>query len=1057
MISLVTQETAVTSCASGIFFEENAYVMAIATGSAIKFFTFGGQDLIPLLTVSARERITTLRFLENGRQGPQSLVALTVFGDVYVFSWDDGAIVTDILFTNPEPRPILETYSLDCNGTQIVTACNTGTIRLWTIQADGSHAYFELATDNNICEVCLPCQNEPVVFENVNNTTKWIRWSLTLEVAEVLAYGSFEGQLHGTLAIPHPTFPMCLFTTRGIVFHTLDTRHLSRHVAQQNPLTMGVISKNTEYYTRVFGSTEDGDLIFVDLHKNNDGHSTTSLFRGTRPSSLTYIQFRRGNEEEEGENGRERSREYIFIGSNCNDSHLYLVENDMIYNEVATLENIGPIRDIIERRTRTVPEVVTSSGSGTESTLRFVSSQLKLETERFVPTAPATRCFAAKTPISRNHSILICSTDDGTRIFRVSERAELDEIQQHEFDLNYTLAASNLCDSQTICQITNTVLRILQFNMESGTWTVILNQNLHDLLGSVGHPFVEAVINPSNGTIVIAQQFSIHTMSVILEDGRVSIVNICRRGVTDEITCIALTDQSNSPGSERFCSKYFVMAIGGTSPSVFRLTFDLTDMVLIVLLRYQAYSMLVKGRFLLIADEIGRITDLNDYDYKTNYPTPSEKTPTGTSPLRLCRINSVYGFAMACAEGSVVIDTIFGQIRPRCLPFVINYATTLYLNPLEDRLALCTNDGIRISKLFRRHDTCVIEENIRKIGYCTGSDAIVLVSQRPVYQLESVPRALLNHQIRPNVIGTRYAELDPQPITTLTIVDARTRLPTEAQPILSSEKYIGMVTGLIGAMDVIAITTLDNVPEAPFKVRLWIGQATRLTPEDDPYMSRFTSTVIGQIFNGNPTCTMILHRNQVLIHLDGEVLAVRFNGNGIQFGDSVPHETPQPEIVPSMFVTCQDTTLHLSHFNFAGLFQQHLRQGLPQAPFFLSAKPTCFVEGHIPYLQSMLAADPILFGTETGSIGYILKFNPTWSAILREYERCIDTRLPRINVQGVEYVSQAVFDVFESAPGDTRLQIMTQLDTDGWEENTGMTLQQIIDSIRKMFMVLELE
>ncbi|CAO4387549.1 unnamed protein product [Caenorhabditis nigoni] len=1057
MISLVTQETAVTSCASGIFFEENAYVMAIATGSAIKFFTFGGQDLIPLLTVSARERIKAVQFLDNRCGGLQKLVAMTIFGDVYVFSWDDGAIVTDILFINPEPRPILETYFLDSHGTQIVTACNTGTIRFWTIQANGNHDFVEHVTDNNICEVCLPCQYQPVVFKSSDTNTTWIRMNITPGIAQVLAYGSFDGQLHGTLSIPHPTFSMCLFTTQGIVFHSLDALHLSHHAAQDKPFTMGAVIKNTPYFTRIFGSSEDGDLSFTDLHKNNIGHSSTFISRGTQPSAMSYVVFNRENQERVDGEGREQPKEYIFIGSHVDDSQLFLIERDMIYTPVAALENLGPIRDIVERRTRTVQEVVTSSGTGKDSTLRFVSPQLKMYTERYVPTSRATRCFAVKTPISTNHSILICSTDDGTRIFRVSERAELDEIQQHAFDVNQTLAASNLFDSKHICQVTNSCMRILHYDTENDTWHVLLNQHLQDLLGSSVESFKEAIIDSTSGNVVLTQEYVVYTFRIVIENARSSIVNVCTRDITDEIACVALIDNSNSPGSELISTDEFLIGIAGSPPSLFRLSFDLTDLNLIVLLNNSPFSILVKGRFLLVSDNIGRVTDFNDFDYKKLFSTPSKKAPSRIAPMRLCRINSVHGFALAGSESSMVIDMIFGQIRPRSLPFSINDATTLNCNPLEDRLALCTNEGICISNLYRKHDTCAIEESIQKIGYCTGSDAIVLVSQRPISQLESVPRALLNHQLRPNVIGTRYAELDPQPITTLTIVDAQTRQPTEAQPILSSEKYIGMVSGVIGATDVIAITTLDNSPEGPFKVRLWIGQATRLTPEDEPYMSRFTGTVIGQIFNGNPACSMILHRNQILIHLDGEVLAVRFNEDGIRFGRSVPYEIPQLEIVPLMFVTCQDTTLHLSHYNFTGPFQQHLRQGLPQAPFFLSAKPTCFVEGRIPHLQGMLAGEPILFGTETGSIGYVLKFNPTWSAILREYERCIDARIPRINVQGAEYVSQAVFDLFEAAPGDTRLQIMTELNTDGWEENTGRTLQQIVDSIRKMFVLLEIE
>ncbi|ULT85023.1 hypothetical protein L3Y34_013606 [Caenorhabditis briggsae] len=197
-----------------------------------------------------------------------------------------------------------------------------------------------------------------------------------------------------------------------------------------------------------------------------------------------------------------------------------------------------------------------------------------------------------------------------------------------------------------------------------------------------------------------------------------------------------------------------------------------------------------------------------------------------------------------------------------------------------------------------------------------------------------------------DVIGMRYAEYNPQPITTLTLIDARTRVPIDAQQILSSEKYLGMVTGVTGQMDTIAIVTLENVPEAPFKVRLWIGHAARLEG-GGPQMSAFIGTPIGEITNEIPKCSMRMPHNQILIHLDEQVLTVMLDENGIQFGNSVPHETPQPEMIPTMFVTCQDTTLHLSHFNFSGPFQRHLRQGLPQEPFFLSSKPTCFTEARV--------------------------------------------------------------------------------------------------------------
>ncbi|ULT85022.1 hypothetical protein L3Y34_013605 [Caenorhabditis briggsae] len=599
MISLVTKETAVTACASGCFFEENKYVIAIATGSAIKFYAFGGQDLIPLLTASARERIKAIRFLDNGRPGPQSLVAMTVFGDVYVFSYDDGEVITDTLYTNPEPRPLLETYFLESNNIQIVLGCSTGQLRLWTYGADENNAYMEHSTDNDICDVCLPCQNQPVVFKCSDNNTTWFRLFITPGIAQVLAYGNFDGTLYGTLAIPTPIFSMCLFTTHGMVFHTLDTRHLSHHAAQENPFTMGAVTKDTQHFTRVFGSSEDGDLSFLDLHKNNVGHSTTFISRGTQPSAMSYIVFKRETENE--------PKEYIFIGSDVNDSQLFLIERDMIYTVVATLENLGPIRDIVERRTRTVQEIVTSSGEGKEGTLRFISPQLKMELkmERFVATSSASRCFAIKTPNSTSHSILICSTTSGTRIFRVSESAEIDEIQQHAFDVNKTLAASNICNSQHTCQVTDSFLRILQYNTESDSWTVLLNQNLQDLLGSVGHPFRESLIDPNTGTIVISQHYTIHTMRIVIVNGRASIVDVCRKDVNDEITCIALIDQSNSPGSEHICSKYFVIGIGGTAPSVFRLTLDLTELHLIVLLEYEPFSILVKGRFLLVSDEIG--------------------------------------------------------------------------------------------------------------------------------------------------------------------------------------------------------------------------------------------------------------------------------------------------------------------------------------------------------------------------------------------------------------------------------------------------------------------
>ncbi|ULT85028.1 hypothetical protein L3Y34_013609 [Caenorhabditis briggsae] len=257
-------------------------------------------------------------------------------------------------------------------------------------------------------------------------------------------------------------------------------------------------------------------------------------------------------------------------------------------------------------------------------------------------------------------------------------------------------------------------------------------------------------------------------------------------------------------------------------------------------------------------------------------------------------------------------------------------------------------------------------------------------------------------------------------------------------------------------MDTVAIVTLENVPEAPFKVRLWIGHAARLEG-GGPQMSAFIGTPIGEITNEIPKCSMRMPHNQILIHLDEQVLTVMLHENGIQFGNSVPHETPQPEMIPTMLVTCQDTTLHLSHFNFSGPFQRHLRQGLPQEPFFLSSKPTCFTEARVAAIMPLLSAEPILFGTETGSIGWILKFSPIWSSIVSEYERCIDTYIPRVHVEGAEYVSQAVFDMFESAHGNMRMRVMTELNTDGWQENTGKTLQQIVDSIRRMFVVLELE
>ncbi|KAF1757786.1 hypothetical protein GCK72_014242 [Caenorhabditis remanei] len=462
----------------------------------------------------------------------------------------------------------------------------------------------------------------------------------------------------------------------------------------------------------------------------------------------------------------------VFVGSRLGDSQLIRLmptPSGGSYSVVLeTYSNIGPIRDMIMVESDGQAQLVTCSGAEKDGSLRVIRNGIGIEELASVELAGVIGIFPIRLNSTTDNYVIVSLAEE-THVLQINGE-ELEDVQLLQICTEMpTIFASTIFgpdNSEVLLQVTEKHVRFMAFSGLSKIW----EPPNGELISKVS-------VNAIHGQIVVAARDTVYFLLCVIEEmGGLDINLVAERKFEDEIACLDISnegDDHTKPGT------FMVLALWSTfCMEVVQLpdlkTVCQTNLPSKIVPRSIVATCIEEVHYLLIAFGDGALV-YYVFDIKTGTHGEAKKSSVGTRPPTLYRVrNKNRQHLFVCSDRPVIIFSsskklVFSNVNVKVVNTVCSLSSSSYCDCLviSDGISMVFGTVDDIQKIHVR--SIPMGESVLRIAYQRSSGTYGVCSSRTESKRERIyasKNAIYTSNSRPKITSTRNEANDNPPKST---------------------------------------------------------------------------------------------------------------------------------------------------------------------------------------------------------------------------------------------------------------------------------------------------
>uniref|UniRef100_A0A1I7T0L8 DNA damage-binding protein 1 n=1 Tax=Caenorhabditis tropicalis TaxID=1561998 RepID=A0A1I7T0L8_9PELO len=451
----------------------------------------------------------------------------------------------------------------------------------------------------------------------------------------------------------------------------------------------------------------------------------------------------------------------VFIGSRLGDSQLIRLMNvpngESYIVVLETYSNIGPIRDMIMVESDGQPQLVTCSGAEKDGSLRVIRNGIGIDELASVDLAGVVGIFPIRLNSTSDNYIIVSLAED-THVLQITGE-ELEEVQILQIDTDIpTMFAATLFgpdNSGIVLQVTEKQVRLMSSDGRSQFWEP-----------TNGEAISKVSANTVHGQVIVAARDFVYCLSCIVDEkGELEIRLLAEKQCHEEIACL---DISNEGDNSTNPATFLVLTLWRTfSMEILQLpdlkTVCQTDLPSKIVPRSIVATCIEDVHYLLVAFGDGALV-YYVFDIVTGTHGEPKKSSVGTRPPSLHRVrNKNRQHLFVCSDRPVIIFSsskklVFSNVNVKVVNTVCSLSSRAYRDCLviSDGSSMVFGTVDDIQKIHVR--SIPMGESVLRVAYQKTTGTYGVCSSRTESKYERVfasKNAVATSQSKPKINTTR--------------------------------------------------------------------------------------------------------------------------------------------------------------------------------------------------------------------------------------------------------------------------------------------------------------
>lgn len=772
----------VTESVVGNFTGPDNVDLLVAKGNRIEVKLVSPEGLKNPSEIPIYGQILTIALIKYKRECQHSLVVITDKLNLSILGYRDGKVITRAAGSIAEQsgRTVDNTASITVHRSGLFALKGfDGVVKIvhWEPGSDIRHfnvrfdypsvddfKFVDTGNDETIRVAFLyeDDHGKHMQFSDLNMHDKEFH---TFSRQSSIANDSFR-----LIPVPAPVGGVIILATNSILYKASDVNGdvvpYSSPLLKDTVITCyGLVDSSGE---RFLLADNDGRLLMLLL---NIGEGRTGIT--VKEMRIDYL-----GETTVAESVNYVDNSVVYVGSRLGDSQLIRLmstPNGGSYSVVLeTHSNVGPIRDMVSVESDGQPQLVTCSGADKDGSLRVIRNGIGIEELASVDLAKVIGIFPIRLGATTDNFVIV-SLPEETHVLQISGE-ELEDVQLLEIDTETTtMFAASLFGpdhSECILQVTEKELRFMSSQNQSKFWKP-----------TNGEAISKVSVNAINGQIVAAARDTVYYVKCVVDEtSGLDIELVAERKFDAEVACLDISnegDDRNQPGT------FMVLALWGSfSMEVVQLpdlkTVCQTYLPSKIVPRSIVATCIEDVHYLLVAFGDGALI-YYVFDIKTGTHGEPKKSSVGTRPPSLHRVrNKNRQHLFVCSDRPVIIFSankklVFSNVNVKVVNTVCSLSSESYRDCLviSDGNAMVFGTVDDIQKIHIR--SIPMGESVLRIAHQKFTGTYGVCSSRVEKKPDQVcasKNALVNTQSRMKISGNRNeTESSPTSVSSFMILD----------------------------------------------------------------------------------------------------------------------------------------------------------------------------------------------------------------------------------------------------------------------------------------------
>lgn len=1054
----------------GNFTDHENVNLLVARGNRIDVQLVSPEGLKNVCEIPIYGQVLTMALVKCKREKLHSLIVVTEKWNMAVLTYRDGKVVTRAAgsIADPTSRATDNLFSITIHRSGLVAIRGfEGSVKMiqWEPGADVRH--FNVRFDYpNVSDFKFVDTGDDEIFRVAfiydDDHGKHLQFSdLNMHDKEFHTFSrqaSIAADSSVLIAVPSPISGVVVLGANSILYKSSDVNgdvvpYTCALLENTNFTCHGLVDASGE---RFILSDSDGRLmmLLLNLGEGRSGLKVTEmridlLGETSVAESINYI-----------DNG------VVFVGSRLGDSQLIRLMSTPTggsYSVVLeTYSNIGPIRDMIMVESDGQPQLVTCSGAEKDGSLRVIRNGIGIEELASVDLAGVVGIFPIRLG-SVTDNYVIVSLAEETHVLQITGE-ELEDVQLLQISTELpTMFASTIFgpdSSDVILQVTEKQVRLMSFSGLSKFWEP-----------TNGESISKVSVNAINGQVIVAARDTVYFLSCVVEEmGALDIKLIAERKFEEEIACLDISnerDDYTKPGT------FLVLTLWSTfSMEVLQLpdlkTVCQTNLPSKIVPRSVVATCIEEVHYLLVAFGDGALI-YYVFDIKSGTHGEAKKSSVGTRPPSLHRVrNKNRQHLFVCSDRPVIIFSsskklVFSNVNVKVVNTVCSLSSSAYRDCLviSDGNSMVFGTVDDIQKIHVR--SIPMGESVLRIAYQKNTGTYGVCSTRSDSKADQVcasKNASCTSQSRPKISAPRSEanENPPKETSSFMVLDQNTFQVLHSHEFGPFETALSCISGQFSNDSrtyYIVGTGLIYPEEADTKIgrlivfevddveRTKLRRVHDLVVRGSPFAIRILGGKLVAAINSSVRlfewtsekelrleCSNFNHIHALDIKVMNEEVAVADVMRSVSLlsyrmlegtFEEVAKDWNSEWMVTCDFITAESILGGESHLN---LFTVEVDKSRPITDdgryvleptgfWYLGELPKVMVRSSLvaqPEDSNIQYSQPIMFGTNQGSIGMVVQIDDKWKKFLIAIEKAIAASVK--NCMHIEHSTYRTF-VFE--------------------------------------------